>query len=371
MKQYLELLKRIKSEGVLKPAARKGMPGTLSIFGHQMTFNLREGFPLVTTKGVNFKNIVIELKWFLSGDTNIGYLVDNGVNIWNGDAYNYYKKVASQSFDQGAEEIMDKKEFNEAVKNPANRENNLFGDSSYILGDCGHQYGKVWRDWKTNEDDHRGTVDQIKRVIESLRTNPEGRRHVVTAVDPANDDDLALYWCHSMFQFNARPLGSFERAKIEGIEFDEYTETAFKRGAKQDNIEEVMQDYFDSIKTTKYYLDCHMYQRSADVILGVPYNIASYALLTHIVAKLTGMKVGNFIHSFGDVHVYENHLEAMKEQLEREPKELPNLHWNTEASFENLPIDLDDFLLAFEYDDLHLSNYNPHPAIKAELSTGD
>lgn len=362
MKQYLELLEKIQRKGTYKPAARTNMPGTLSLFGEQMRFNLQEGFPMVTTKKVSFKNIVVELLWFLKGDTNIKYLVDNGCNIWNEDAYNYYKKV-SKEYDGVLPSL---EEFIQEVKT-GTRESNL---PNYTYGDCGKQYGWLWRNWENPFIEYgnyvaNNAIDQLKDLIEGLKANPMSRRHVITAWNPTTLDDMALNACHAFVQFNCRPKTYYNTDKIfEELGLD-------LRGS------EVEQAVINN-NLPKYYIDCQLYQRSADVVLGVPYNIASYALLTEIIAKICNMIPGEFVHTFGDVHIYENHLEGVKEQLEREPKFLPTL----KISEEWLDFDTINLLKSSEHltalfhstllSDFSLENYNPHPKLKAEtkLSTG-
>lgn len=393
MKQYHQLLQDIKEKGTLKSAARENMPGTISLFGYQMRFDLQEGFPLVTTKKISFKNIVVELLWFLKGDTNIKYLVDNGCNIWNEDAYNFYLKIIKErGLSNDKVEPLSFDAFIALIK-----EGRTSFDETYKLGDCGYQYGKVWRDWQVdtkifshheNDSGEEGlgpftskevfkdkeNIDQLAILIKGLKTNPQGRRHILTAIDPAHDTELALYWCHCMVQFNCRPL-TFEE-KIDWA----------KKNIHPDYFENLyITELAASDKCPKYYLDCQMYQRSADVFLGVPYNIASYALLTEILCKLLNMIPGDYVHTFGDVHIYEDHLDAVNEQLTREPRELPKLNINTEfwqtesgeCGIGNLSIDSflkslenNDFLRCLLDEDIQLSNYNPHPTIKAKLSTG-
>ena len=263
MKAYLELIRRIRDTGIRKDD-RTGT-GTLSVFGHQMRFDLSEGFPLVTTKRLHVRSIVYELLWFLRGETNIGYLKEHGVRIW----------------DEWADEN----------------------------GDLGPVYGSQWRSWP---DGKGGTIDQIANVVQSIRTKPDSRRHIVAAWNPAEIEDMALPPCHCLFQFYV----------AEGK------------------------------------LSCQLYQRSADVFLGVPFNIASYALLTHMMAQVTGLAPGEFIHSFGDVHLYHNHFEQAREQLSRAPRPLPTLKIN--------PGRRDIF--GFQFEDFEIVGYDPHPHIKAEVA---
>lgn len=415
-RQYLELLKAIKEKGTVKGEARDNMPTTKSLFGYQMRHDLSEGFPLLTTKEINFKNIIVELVWFLRGDTNIKFLVDNGFNQWNEDAYNYYVKIASRNTDESWNNIymgiQDGKrvekyepmkvegysmftfeEFIAAIKgNDKKRLSEAYSAHDYTLGDCGWQYGKVWRDFAGQdikiqkiEFDRNNVpypkiervgrllgIDQIKKVLYSLRNTPNSRRHLVTAVDPAHDEDLALYWCHSMFQFNCREIPFNERIKI-----------AYPNGAASSPPMDMdgWSRFLDLNNIPKYYLDCQLYQRSADVFLGVPYNIASYALLTHIFCKLLNMVEGDYIHTFGDVHIYSNHEEQTDLQLTREPRELPRLSINTEfwnpecAVGDDIEAFLgniqdDGFINSLINDDILLINYNPHEKIKGKLSTG-
>ena len=263
MKQYLSLLQRILDEGTVK-TDRTGT-GTKSIFGHQMRFDLNEGFPLLTTKKLHLKSIIHELLWFLRGDTNIAYLKANGVSIW----------------DEWADEN----------------------------GDLGPVYGQQWRSWP---DYKGGTIDQISNVVEMIRHNPDSRRMIVSAWNPAEIEQMALPPCHCLFQFYV----------ADGR------------------------------------LSLQLYQRSADTFLGVPFNIASYALLLMMMAQVPGLKAGEFIHTTGDTHLYLNHLEQARLQLTREPRPLPKMLINPEVSS----------IFDFKYEDFQLTDYNPHPHIKAAVS---
>ncbi len=263
MKQYLDLMRTILDEGHYK-ADRTGT-GTYSIFGYQMRFDLQKGFPLLTTKKLHLRSIIYELLWFLRGDTNIQYLHDHNVTIW----------------DEWADEH----------------------------GDLGPVYGKQWRSWEAPDG---RVIDQITSLIEQLKRNPDSRRLIVSAWNPADVDQMALPPCHTMFQFYAN----------DG------------------------------------QLSCQLYQRSADVFLGVPFNIASYALLTMMVAQVCGLKAKDFVHTFGDAHIYSNHVEQAKLQLSRDPRPLPQMRINPEVK------DIFDF----QYEDFTLENYDPHPHIKAEVA---
>lgn len=387
MKQYLQLLRDIEERGTQKPAARENMPGTLSLFGYQFRHNLADGFPLLTTKKMYWKGVVAELLWFLRGDTNVKYLIDHGVNIWNEDAYNYYIKVCNGLSKPEEERYT----FDEFVNHIKLGNIHITGMGEYTLGDCGFQYGKVWRDWEGrggqgfvldtamipddfdvkkymeemrmgkmtmlpvdssfNVEEITKHVDQIRNVIHSLRNSPTSRRHIVTAIDPAHDDNLALYWCHAMFQFNCRPVPRIVREKMAGAMFQQMP----------------THEELDDFGVPRYYLDCQLYQRSADVFLGVPFNIASYALLTEILAKMCNMIPGEFVHTFGDVHIYDNHWDAVNEQLSRTEGPLPKLSIDPNVVTKDCTVE--DFM-NFSIDDFDLIGYDPQPSIKAELSTG-
>ena len=263
MKQYLDLLHRVKTEGVFK-GDRTGT-GTTSVFGHQMRFDLSEGFPLLTTKKLHTKSIIHELLWFLKGDTNVKYLQDNGVRIWN----------------EWADEN----------------------------GDLGHIYGYQWRSWPDYEG---GSIDQISEVIEQIKNNPNSRRLIVSAWNVAEIDNMKLPPCHAFFQF-----------------------------------------YVADGK-----LSLQLYQRSADIFLGVPFNIASYALLLHMVAQVTGLEPGTFVHTLGDAHIYSNHKEQIELQLTREPRKLPRLKINPNVKN----------IFDFKFEDFEIVDYDPHPHIAGVVS---
>ncbi|HEV3271787.1 MAG TPA: thymidylate synthase [Candidatus Methylacidiphilales bacterium] len=263
MQQYHDLLRLVLEQG--RPKSDRTGTGTRSLFGAQARFPLRENFPLLTTKKVHFKSVVYELLWFLRGDTNVRWLQEHGVSIWN--------------------------EWADAE------------------GNLGRVYGAQWRDWRSPDG---GSVDQIARVIAQIRRKPDSRRHIVTAWNPAEVEAMALPPCHALFQFFV----------LDGE------------------------------------LSCQLYQRSADLFLGVPFNIASYALLTCMVAQVCGLKPGEFVHTFGDLHLYDNHLDQAREQLGREARPLPRLALNPKIR------EIGDFT----YDDISLIDYNPHPPIKAPIA---
>ncbi|KLL02242.1 MAG: thymidylate synthase [Mycoplasmataceae bacterium RC_NB112A] len=288
MKQYLEILAKILEKGEKRPN-RTGTD-TFTLFGCQMRFNLVEGFPLLTTKKVYFKAIAHELLWFINGDTNIKYLVENGVNIWNEWPFEKYKN----SFDCQEENL---KEFVEKIKND--------NDFAWKWGDLGPVYGKQWRNF--------GGVDQLKKLVESLKNNPFSRRHILTAWNPPEINQILLPPCHLLAQF-------------------------FVSKEKE--------------------LSCLLYQRSGDMFLGVPFNIASYSLLTAMLAQVCGYKLGEFIHVIGDAHIYLNHLEQVKEQLKREPRKLPTLKLNPAIKS----------IFDFRFEDISLENYEPYPPIKAKVA---
>ena len=297
MKQYLDLLRRIKNDGVVK-SDRTGT-GTKSVFGHQMRFDLSEGFPLLTTKKVFLKGVIHELLWFLSGDTNIKYLVENGVHIWDNDAYRYYNELCIK---HGVLPVS-REDFLAAAGIESPIEGHRFGDLNHV-------YGYQWRHWDKAEEG--SFVDQVAQVIETIKKNPDSRRMIVSAWNVAEVEDMALPPCHVLYQFYV----------ADGR------------------------------------LSCQLYQRSADTFLGVPFNIASYALLTMMIAQVCGLEAGEFVHTLGDTHLYLNHLEQVDEQLSREPRKLPTMRLNPDVKS----------VFDFRYEDFTLEGYDPHPAIKAPMS---
>ena len=296
MKQYLKLLDDICRHGVVR-GDRTGT-GTKGIFGYQMRFDLNEGFPLVTTKRIFLKGVIYELLWFLKGDTNIKYLVDNGVHIWDSDAFRYYNELCVK---HGVLPV-DMETFLAA----AGMESPIDG---YRFGDLNNVYGYQWRSWPTPSGE---PIDQIRRVIDTIKNNPTSRRIIVSAWNVADVEDMALPPCHTMFQFFV----------AEGR------------------------------------LSCQLYQRSGDVFLGVPFNIASYALLTMMIARECGLEPSEFIHTLGDAHLYLNHLDQAAEQLSREPRKLPTMRLNPNVAS----------IFDYKYEDFELEGYDPHPTIKAPLS---
>lgn len=343
MKQYQDLMTEVFAKGT--PKKDRTGTGTLSIFGHQMRFNLQEGFPLVTTKRCHLRSIIHELLWFLKGDTNIQYLKDNGVTIWD--------------------EWADKN------------------------GDLGPVYGKQWRAWREHTDmpvfnrkaceeleadgwEERGTcgsdilyvrdIDQIAKVMDQLKNDPDNRRIIVSAWNVADLDDMALAPCHAFFQFYTREMDFEER---ESWFFDNHDQTKFNYFISELNSRNLDREAYEGERyqyivenSPERVLSCQLYQRSADVFLGVPFNIASYALLIHMFAQQVNMAVGDFVWTGGDVHLYSNHLEQARTQLGRTPRELPKLIIKRKP----------DSIFDYKFEDFEIEGYDPHPAIKAPVA---
>jgi thymidylate synthase len=337
MQQYLDLLQNILDNGVEKESGRANMPNTLEIsFGH-IRMDLNEGFPLLTTKKMFWKGIVHELLWFLRGETNIKYLVDNNVNIWNGDAYRWYLKWME---DLGREPAFKtQEEFIEAIKNAP--DGYLGEEGHYNLGDLGKVYGYQWR--------NQNGVDQIADIINDLKDKPYSRYKILDGWNKADFRDMALPPCHLLYHFIPRPMTLKERQDWASWEFD--------------NLRDWNEQELEKRSVPKFYLDLNMYQRSCDTLLGVPFNIASMSLLLMIIAKVTNMLPGVANWIGGHTHLYMDHIPMVKEQLKREPLELPNMFINRELytikDIENLTID-----------DFELCDYESHDKIKAELFTG-
>ncbi|SHG62474.1 MULTISPECIES: thymidylate synthase [Virgibacillus] len=310
---YLNLCQHILANGTKK--GDRTNTGTYSVFGHQMRFNLEEGFPLLTTKRVPFRLVASELLWFIKGDTNIRYLLEHNNNIWNEWAFekwvtssNYSGPDMSNFGNRSQEDTNFKKQYQEQM---GIFKDKILTDNAFAkkYGDLGNVYGKQWRKWKTSQNE---TIDQLKDVIDNIKNNPNSRRHIVSAWNPEDLPSMALPPCHTLFQF-----------------------------------------YVADGK-----LSCQLYQRSADVFLGVPFNIASYALLTYLIAHQCNLKPGEFVHTLGDAHIYLNHVEQVKTQLARDIKQMPQLEINQQKTS----------IFDFELDDFKIVGYDPHPTIKAPIA---
>ncbi len=310
---YLQMCQHILNNGI-KKEDRTGT-GTLSVFGYQMRFDLNQGFPLLTTKRIPFRLIASELLWFIKGDTNIRYLLQHNNNIWNEWAFKNWVESSEYNgpdmTDFGRRSLIDE-QFNEFYQIEMDKfKERILTDDEFAkqYGELGPVYGKQWRKWETARGE---VIDQLKNVIDEIKRNPDSRRLLVVAYNPGEVTGMALPPCHSLFQFYV----------AEGK------------------------------------LSCQLYQRSGDVFLGVPFNIASYALLTHLIAHECGLQVGDFVHTFGDAHIYVNHIEQINTQLSREPKPLPTIKLNTNVTS----------VFDFEMDDIELIGYDPYPAIKAPVA---
>jgi len=357
MKQYLDLLQNILDNGVEKESGRNNMPNTIGISNGIIRMNLQEGFPLLTTKKMYWKGIVHELLWFLRGETNIKYLVDNKVNIWNGDAFRWYNDVYVAK--HGAPKLT-MEEFILKVKNNdkyfyPNKTQEYIIDN-YTYGDLGKVYGYQWR----NQND----VDQIKDIIDGLKANPYSRYHILDGWNKADFKDMALPPCHLLYQFIVRPL-TLEEREVIAVERGIYSKEEFTNlvGEKVSDEEYVPRLLDEEQNVPKFYLDLNMYQRSCDTFLGVPFNCASMSLLLMIMAKASNMIAGTATWIGGDTHLYVDHVPMVKEQLNREPYSLPKMNINKNIS------SLED-ILALTIDDFELTDYVSHDTIKAELFTG-
>jgi len=358
-KRYTDLLQDILDNGTRK-MDRTGT-GTISVFGRQIRHKMSEGFPLLTTKKLHFKSIVTELLWFLRGDTNIKYLVDNGCNIWNGDAYKNYEKSIIQSHkENGLEgfEYLNKESFIERIE--------IDNEFAKKWGDLGPIYGKQWRKWECNYTtdgaDYNSyndwnEIDQIANSINLLKTDPDSRRNRVNAWNVGELDQMVLPPCHTDFQFFTRELSMEERLKLCNIDIDMDIDEAIKRDDR-----DIIKKYLDYTNTPTRAISLMWNQRSVDTFLGLPFNIASYGLLLEIIAKEVNMVPDELIGNLGDTHLYSNHIEQAKEQIGREPYELPKLGMDYREEEYNK--NLTDFVA----DDFYLIDYQSHPTIKAPLS---
>lgn len=342
MKEYLDLLQEILDNGREKESGRANMPNTIGISHGLIKMDLKDGFPLLTTKKMYWKGIVIELLWFLRGETNIKYLVDNNVNIWNGDAYRWYLKY-DKEFNNQSTPPLTMEQFIDTIKT-SNVTKPFFHNSEYVLGDLGKVYGYQWR--------NQNGVDQIKDVVEGLKKNPYSRYHIIDGWNKADFPEMALPPCHLLYQFIVRPL-SFEERKNIMNNLGIYVKDGF----------EYTEEDFDKYNIPKFYLDLNMYQRSVDTPLGCPFNIASMALLLTIMAKVSNMVVGVANWIGGDTHIYVNQIDGVKEQLSREPLPLPKLIINKDIS------SLED-ICNLELNDFVLENYKSHDKINFTLSVG-
>ena len=344
-KQYQNLLQDIIENGITKDD-RTGT-GTISVFGRQIRHKMSEGFPLLTTKKMAFKTMVTELLWFLRGDTNIKYLVDNDCNIWNGDAYKNYQKSFKEYWNGKGYDIPTMETFIDRIKN-------LDGFAEKH-GELGPIYGRMWR--KFDEDSYGG-IDQIQTLIDDLKTNPDSRRLMVTAWHPGYNQHSVLPPCHYGFQMYTRELSDERRYNIW---FNNNYETGMERFFDPNQLPDFDNPYYTA--TPKRSISLMWNQRSVDTFLGLPFNIASYGLLLEIIAREVNMIPGELIGNLGDVHLYKNHIEQAKEQIGREPFELPTLKIQ-----EHIKRAEGDCLPMFKVEDFILENYQSHPTIKAPLS---
>ena len=369
MKQYLDLLQNIIYNGVEKESGRANMPNTIGISHGVIRMNLEDGFPLLTTKKMAWKTIIYELLWILKGNTNIKYLVDNNVNIWNGDAYRWYLNFVAKLEEPDYEYLMDDPEQSKTRPFTMEEfiENIKSGDigtrNDYKLGDLGKVYGYEWRRKEKVFNDEQPPdyenkieiIDQVKDCLEGLQKNPYSRYHIINAWDKADFKECALPPCHLLYQFIVRPMTFDQR-------HNEYARLNHGMRLNFDSINRVTKA-FDELNIPKFYLDLNMYQRSADSACGIPFNLASMSCLLKIFAKTCNMLDGVATWIGGDTHIYINHIEGIKEQIKREPFELPKLLINKELN------NLND-ILALTIEDFELINYKSHPSIKYELFVG-
>jgi thymidylate synthase len=359
-KHYKELLQAIIDYGVEKKD-RTGT-GTKSIFGYTIRHNMQDGFPLLTTKKMAWKTMVTELLWFLRGDTNIKYLVDNGCHIWDGDAYQAYIKRYNKGEYVGKTKLLENSKKNRTLTEPFTKEEFIEkiktdDDFAEIWGELGPIYGKQWRDWSANPN-HTWGIDQIANLINDLKTNPDSRRLMVNAWNVGELDQMVLPPCHYGFQVYTRELSLNERLNLVSTIIGEE-----KIRTHENNLERV-----EKLNIPTRAISLMWNQRSVDTFLGLPFNIASYALLLEIIAKEVNMVPDQLIGNLGDVHLYLNHIEQAKEQIERESFDLPTLkHLKADSFYKSLSED-QSLYSHLDNTDFELVNYQSHPAIKAPLS---
>jgi thymidylate synthase len=350
MKQYLDLLQNILDNGVEKESGRANMPNTFGISHGVIQMDMNDGFPLLTTKKMFWKGIVHELLWFLRGETNIKYLVDNDVNVWNGDAYRWYLKHNAE-LNEG-KDPMTMERFVYEIKTLPAYAYKWFKNSNYALGDLGKVYGYQWR--------NQNGVDQVKDVVDGLKENPYSRYHIIDGWNKADFREMALPPCHLLYQFIVRPLSVEERIRI----YAEFEGQTYEEFSLNWNTDEEWAKDLDDAEIPKFYLDLNMYQRSCDTFLGVPFNIASMSLLLMLFAKISNMVPGVSTWIGGDTHLYMDHIPVAKEQLVRKPKNLPRLVVLKEIH------SLED-ILNLTIDDFDIRDYYPDTKLFGELFTGN
>jgi len=341
MKQYLDLLNNILENGTEKQSARENMPNTIGLSHATISHDFINGFPLLTTKKVHWKGVIHELLWFLRGDTNIKYLVDNKTNIWNQDAYRWYLKNLKENNDNVNQLSFD--DFVDTIKNGSSSK--LFQNSEYKLGDLGKVYGHQWR--------NQNGVDQVQEVIEGLKTNPYSRYHIIDSWNKSDFKEMALPPCHLLYQFIVRPINNKERFNICFKDTKKYNPNNLTYNDKS----------LDDFNVPKFYLDLSMYQRSVDSTLGLPYNLASCGFLMLIISSCSNMIPGELHWIGGDTHIYKDHIDRVMEQIKRNPLKFPkvNLKKDIKTIFDVEKLTIDDF---------EVIDYNSHESIKFELFTG-